>query len=98
MKGDATDELLDSYEADRKHVAEVNSSQSVKNGKKIFGLLKSLGIGPDLVAARENLYKTIQDPEKKKMIAEGVEGQREHFDNVSTAKICISAKADLIIA
>lgn len=41
--GVASDSLLDTYNADRRHVAEVNSLQSVKNGQKIFGLLKSLG-------------------------------------------------------
>jgi hypothetical protein len=76
--------LLDSYQADRQHVAEINSRQSVKNGKKIFSFLKSLGAtDPDATKARENLYKTIEDPSNKALIDEGVEGQREHFDNVS---------------
>lgn len=82
LQGQAGDGLLDSYESERRQVAVVNSMQSVKNGKKIFSLLKSLGIGDDSVAARKNLYATLQDPEKKKMIDRGVEDQREHFDNV----------------
>jgi hypothetical protein len=66
-------------------VAEVNSRQSVKNGKKIFGLLKTLGMAniSDLAEARANLYATIHDPKKKAVIQEGIEEQREHFDNVS---------------
>jgi len=60
----------------------VNSMQSVKNGKKIFSLLKTLGIAGDLAAARRNLYAYIQDPEKMKVIDEGIEEQREHFDNL----------------
>ena len=84
-QGWATDEILDSYEADRKHVADVNSRQSVKNGKQIFGLLKTLGMAntTDLAEARANLYATLRDPEKKAEIDRGIEGQREHFDNVS---------------
>ncbi len=82
LKGQAGDSLLDTYDAERRHVAIVNSMQSVKNGQQIFGLLKTLGIGEDLVAARKNLYTNIKDPEKMKAIDEGVEGQREHFDNV----------------
>lgn len=75
--------ILDSYEGDRRHVAEVNSKQSVKNGKKIFGLLKTLGTaGNDMATARKNLFRTIHDPEKMKRIAQGIEDQREHFDNV----------------
>ena len=84
-QGWATDEILDSYEAGRKHVADVNSRQSVKNGKQIFGLLKTLGMAntSDLAEARANLYATLRDPEKKAEIDRGIEGQREHFDNVS---------------
>lgn len=83
LKGKGSDSLLDTYESDRRHVAVVNSMQSVKNGKKIFKLLKTLGIGDDVMAARKNLYTNIQDPEKMKVIDQGIEEQREHFDNVS---------------
>ncbi|ETI26007.1 hypothetical protein G647_02784 [Cladophialophora carrionii CBS 160.54] len=82
LKGLAGDSLLDTYETERRPVAIVNSMQSVKNGKQIFALLKTLGIGEDVVAARRNLYANIKDPEKMKAIALGIEGQREHFDNL----------------
>ncbi|EXJ56965.1 hypothetical protein A1O7_07309 [Cladophialophora yegresii CBS 114405] len=82
LKGQAEDSLLDTYETERRPVAIVNSMQSVKNGKQIFALLKTLGIGEDVVTARRNLYANIKDPEKLKAIALGVEGQREHFDNL----------------
>lgn len=83
--GWATDSILASYQMDRRPVAIVNSTQSVKNGKKIFGLLKTLGTAgtSDLAEARRNLYETISDPKKKMVIDDGIEGQREHFDNVS---------------
>lgn len=84
LKGQAGDSLLDTYESERRHIAVVNSMQSVKNGKQIFGLLKTLGIGDDTVAARRNLYAIIGNPEKKKVIDEGIEAQHEHFDNVLT--------------
>ncbi|KAK7890763.1 hypothetical protein LTR67_007972 [Exophiala xenobiotica] len=82
LNGQASDSLLDTYESERRHIAVVNSMQSVKNGKQIFGLLKTLGIGDDMVAARRNLYAIIRNPEKKKVIDEGIEAQREHFDNL----------------
>lgn len=41
--GSAKDATLDTYDAERGQIALVNSQQSVKNGKKIFGLLKALG-------------------------------------------------------
>ncbi|KAK5051904.1 hypothetical protein LTR84_002707 [Exophiala bonariae] len=82
LNGDASDGLLDTYESDRRHVAMVNSMQSVKNGQEIFRLLKLLGIGDDVAQARKNLYTSLNDPMKTKLIDEGIEGQREHFDNL----------------
>jgi 2-polyprenyl-6-methoxyphenol hydroxylase-like FAD-dependent oxidoreductase len=73
-KGWADDIILDTYQSERQHVAEVNSKQSVKNGKKIFGLLKTLGTAgtDDIATARKNLYATIHDPKKKQKIDEGI--------------------------
>ncbi|KAI2894583.1 hypothetical protein CBS63078_4851 [Aspergillus niger] len=77
------DRLLDSYEADRRPVACDNAEQSVKNGKQIFGLLKALGTtDPDVRVARQNLYRNIEDSHMMKEINKGIEGQREHFDNL----------------
>ncbi|KAH8668666.1 FAD binding domain-containing protein [Xylariales sp. PMI_506] len=82
--GWASRSILDSYHDERRQIALVNSSQSVKNGKKIFSFLKALGTAgiEDVVKARENLHKSIHDPSKQEMIAREVEGQREHFDNL----------------
>ncbi|KAJ5390086.1 FAD binding domain-containing protein [Penicillium cataractarum] len=81
--GSAKDATLDTYDAERRQVALVNSQQSVKNGKKIFGLLKTLGTtDPDVDVARHNLYQTIHDEKAMVDINEGIEGQREHFDNL----------------
>lgn len=65
-------------------MALVNSAQSIKNGIKIFKMLKTFGLNnPDIEVARANLFKSIDDPCQKILIDEGVEGQQEHFDNVS---------------
>lgn len=77
------DGLLSTYQYERRQVALVNSQQSVKNGIKIFNLLKSLGTtDTDLQKAKENLYHRISDPKTKEEVLEGIEGQREHFDNL----------------
>lgn len=74
---------MNSYEYDRRQVALVNSQQSLKNGKQIFGLLKAMGTtDPDVSKARQNLYRNIEDAETLGKIHEGIEGQREHFDNL----------------
>ena len=84
--GWATDKVLDTYQSERRPVAEVNSKQSVKNGKTILGLLKMLGTaGTDVAIARKNLYAVINDPKKKREIDEAIQDQREHFDNVSSS-------------
>lgn len=84
-RGWASDSILDTYHAERRPVAQINSTQSVKNGQKVFGLLKALGTtsSSNLAESRRNLYQSIHDPDKKATIDKGVEGQREHFDNVS---------------
>lgn len=76
--------LLESYGAERRHTANVNSIQSVKNGKKIFSFLKALGTAgiDDLEEARHRLTEAIHDPSKKEHIKNHVEAQREHFDNL----------------
>lgn len=76
--------LLSTYQAERKQIALVNSSQSVKNGLKIFGFLKQLGAtDPDVSVAKRKLFDKVrsQNEEDGKEIEEGIEGQREHFDN-----------------
>ncbi|KAK4541283.1 hypothetical protein LTR36_008199 [Oleoguttula mirabilis] len=76
--------LLDSYGAERRHVAEVCAKQSSKNGVQIFSFLKMLGTAgtADVDEARVKLLSTIHDPGKQKDISREVEAQREHFDNL----------------
>lgn len=83
-KGWGDESLLDTYGSDRRHVAEVNSQQSVKNGKKIFSLLKAMGTThPDIEEARRNLVLSLQDPKQRAHIDREIQEQQEHFDNVS---------------
>lgn len=86
LRGWANDSILDTYEQDRRHVAEINSIQSVKNGHKIFGLLKALGTATtsDHNLARQNLFKSLASVEKRRRIDREIEEQQEHFDNVSS--------------
>ena len=81
-QGWASPSLFSSYEAERKQIALVNAQQSVKNGLEIFGLLKKLGTtDPDIRKAKENLYARVQDSKHLPKILDGIEGQREHFNN-----------------
>ncbi|KAL3470314.1 FAD binding domain-containing protein [Aspergillus californicus] len=79
----AGESMLDTYQSDRRQVALVNAEQSVKNGQQIFALLKALGTtDEDVHVARENLYRNLHDAEAMVDINRGIEGQREHFDNL----------------
>ena len=81
--GWASDDLLDTYQADRKHIANVNALQSIKNGKRIFGLLKASGTATgDVEEARQNFALALKDPKRRAWIDEEIELQQEHFDNV----------------
>lgn len=83
LHGWAEHSLLDSYETERRHVAVVNSLQSIKNGKQIFSLLKALGTATgDMKQARENLSQALRDPERRSWIDREVQKQQEHFDNL----------------
>ncbi|KAK1673122.1 FAD binding domain-containing protein [Colletotrichum godetiae] len=83
-QGWANPRILDTYETDRRPIAVIAAAQSVKNGKSIFSFLKAIGTADveDLDEARKRMYEAIHDPAKQDLIAEKVEGQREHFDNL----------------
>lgn len=82
----ATHAMLDSYENERRHVAQVNSQQSVRNGKKIFSLLKAVGTTTgDVASDRKNLHRSLHDKKRRERIDEEVKDQQEHFDNVSSS-------------
>ncbi|KAI4723375.1 hypothetical protein E4T48_00575 [Aureobasidium sp. EXF-10727] len=82
-QGWAKDAILDTYFQERRHVAEVNSQQSVKNGKRIFSLLKALGANhPNVDQARQNLLESLHSSAQRTSIDLGILQQQEHFDNL----------------
>ena len=81
--------ILSTYTSERRMIADNYSKLIVKNGKKIFTLLKSLNTagGEDIAEARKNLNEALKNPQHRKKVAQGIEDQREHFDNVSQLDI-----------
>lgn len=89
--------ILSTYTGERRGVADTYSRQSVKNGQQIFALLRSLNTAgvDDPDQARRNMMIALADPVQRKKVDEGIKGQREHFDNVSTSfDIVIVSKID----
>ena len=88
-RGVARPSILSTYTSERRGVADSYSRQSVKNGKEIFALLQSLKTAgvEDVAQARKNMADALADPIQHSNVEAGIEGQREHFDNVSDAPL-----------
>lgn len=80
-RGLADDSLLDSYETERKAVAEANSGQSLENAMRIIELLGFL-LGPD----PENMLAHFEDicanAATSHELAAAIAAQKPHFDSL----------------
>ncbi|MGB0920271.1 MAG: FAD-dependent monooxygenase [Alphaproteobacteria bacterium] len=80
LQGKAGDDLLNTYEAERRPVAQHNSAQSLMNAAKMFDLLAAL-YGPDPATQAEHFAALAKTPSQPK-VRQGVEAQRPHFDSI----------------
>ena len=93
--GQATEAILEKYEDERRQVALVNAEQSLKNGRKIFALLREVEVEASSVEdARSRMLEHLQNQKVKSRIDSLIEDQREHFDNVSMHRDYCIATAD----
>lgn len=80
LKGQASSQLLDTYETERQPIARINSEQSLTNASKIFDLIILLhGLDPEKTA--EHYAAVSADPSKVAGLPDVVEAQRPHFDS-----------------
>lgn len=70
--------LLDSYEAERRPIAEINCHQSLTNAFKMIILAEALGLHPE--ATGTTLLAALDDPARAPMIAAAVQEQAMHFN------------------
>ncbi len=80
--GWAGEDLLNTYEAERRPVAQINTEQSLENAGKMFGLFEALyGADPDKI--RDRFDALCQDPTAFPELAPAIELQRPHFDSLN---------------
>lgn len=80
LEGHAGQGLLNTYEAERRPVAEINSQQSVANAAKLMHLFSAV-YGLESSKTLEHYAAVCADPHAFPAVGEAVEIQRPHFDS-----------------
>jgi len=79
--GRAPRSLLDTYEIERRPVAQENADHSLTNAMKLWEVFETLGIVPgDPVGSKTRMTAVLADPASRERIAVAIEHQRDHFD------------------
>ena len=76
----APQELLASYESERRPVAQNNASQSLKNALKMVEIPAALGIVDPAARTRAQHDAVLADPEGRARVEAAIANQAEHFD------------------
>ncbi len=82
LHGTAGEELLDSYEAERRPVAINNGEQSLTNAFKMIEVPIALGTDPDVGVARNNMDAVLASAEGRASVAAAIANQAAHFDMI----------------
>jgi 2-polyprenyl-6-methoxyphenol hydroxylase-like FAD-dependent oxidoreductase len=86
----ASEDLLSTYDWERRRIAEVNSIQSVKNGQKIYGLIKELSFSSSSPEEGwESLRNSLQDATQRQAMLKRIQERSENFDNVRDKVLCV---------
>jgi len=72
--------LLDSYESERRPVAQKNADNSLRNAMKMFEVAQALGL--DQERTSERMRATLADPEGRARVEAAIANQAEHFDTL----------------
>lgn len=72
--------ILDSYEAERRPVAEVNAHQSLGNAMKLLDVWIALGVTDDAEKTRANVTAVLESDAGRAAVRAATAGQDEHFD------------------
>ena len=80
LAGSAGDRLLETFESERRPVAQYNAEQGLLNAVRLFEVPRALGFSDDPATARENFEATLRDPVRRRAAEEAIAAQAEHFD------------------
>jgi len=72
--------LLDTYDTERRPVAQRNADQSLANALRMIEMFASLGLDADVEASRHRLDSLLATPDGRARIASAIADQRDHFD------------------
>jgi len=79
-QGWASSVLLDSYETERKPIAEINAQKSLENAFKLIEVWMALGATDDPEETRANAEAVMASQTGRDAVRAAAEGQEEHFD------------------
>lgn len=80
--GWASPAILDSYDAERRGIAQTNMGQSLANAFRIRTLFDALGYGPDQAVDAETFAARLSDPNARARVDEAMAFQKDHFDSL----------------
>jgi 2,4-dichlorophenol 6-monooxygenase len=80
LEGRAPETLLDSYESERRPVAQANADQSLRNALRLLEVTAALGVSDFSAASRARMTATLADPVGLARVEQAIAAQAEHFD------------------
>lgn len=78
--GRADPSILDTYEAERRPVAQFNCDQSLHNALKLAEVSVALGVTGDVEASGVAVRESLRDPERRSAVEAAIARQAVHFD------------------
>ena len=72
--------ILDTYESERRPVAQFNSDQSLINAFKLIEIPMALGFTEDVEASVVAMHETLADPDRRAGLEAAIANQAIHFD------------------
>jgi len=80
LSGQVPESLLDTYESERRPVAQRNADQSLRNALRLFEVPQALGVQDFSPASRARMQTVLADESAMAKVREAISRQAEHFD------------------